>query len=240
MPPVPKPQSAGRGDRRRTLVIVLAVAAVAVVALVAGSLLLTRGGDGSKALETDSLAIVAGIPQDGTVLGRPTARLTMEQFEDIQCPYCKAYTDDAFPTIVKEYVRTGKLRIDFRGLSFVGPDSEKALKIVLAAGKQDKLWEVVGLFYENQGEENTDWVTDTLIDGVLAQVPGLDAERVKRDAASKDIADELAASSAQAQIYGLTGTPSFYLTPEGGKPYEITVALTPEAFRPALDDALKG
>ena len=109
----------------------------------------------------------------------------MLQFEDLQCPICKKYTDDAFPAIVDEYVRPGRVKIDFRGLAFLGPDSLKALRIAVAAGFQNKLWEVVGLFYENQGEENSGWVTDELIDEILAEVPGLDAAKVKADAKSR-------------------------------------------------------
>ena len=88
----------------------------------------------------------------------------MLQFEDLQCPICKQYTDNAFSAIVNEYVRPGRVKIDFRGLAFLGPDSLKALKIAVAAGFQNKLWQVVGLFYENQGPENSGWVTDALID----------------------------------------------------------------------------
>ena len=112
--------------------------------------------------------------------------MRMLQFEDLQCPICKRYTDDAFPAIVNEYVRTGRIKIDFRGLAFLGPDSLKALKIAMAAGLQNKLWQVVGLFYENQGAENSGWVTDSLIDQILAEVPGLDAAKVKVDAQERE------------------------------------------------------
>ena len=125
---------------------------------------------------------MAGIPQNGTVLGKAGTTVRMLQFEDLQCPICKRYTDDAFPAIVNEYVRTGRIKVDFRGLAFLGPDSLKALKIAMAAGLQNKLWQVVGLFYENQGAENSGWVTDSLIDQILAEVPGLDAAKVKVDA----------------------------------------------------------
>ena len=105
-------------------------------------------GDGHAGLDADveiePVALVAGIPQKGTVLGSSGTTVRMLQFEDIQCPICKRYTDEAFPAIVNEYVRPGRLKIDFRGLSFLGPDSVKALKIVMAAGLQNKLWQVVG------------------------------------------------------------------------------------------------
>jgi len=60
----------------------------------------------------------------------------------------------------------------------------KALRIALAAGNQNKLWEVVEAFYAKQGSENTGWVTDGLVDDVLASVPGLDAEKVKAELAA--------------------------------------------------------
>src|SRR5690349_18165332 len=207
MPPVPKPPTAKSG-RNRNLFLALAVAAVVVAALIAASVLRSGGDDGTGAAPTTeatatettggsapdpALALVAGIPQKGTVLGEAGTTVRMLQFEDLQCPICKRYTDDAFPAIVNEYVRTGRLKIDFRGLAFLGPDSLKALKIALAAGLQNKLWQVVGLFYENQGAENSGWVTDSLIDQILAQVPGLDAARVKVDAQGKEVANQIAA-----------------------------------------------
>ena len=242
MPPVPKPPAPKTG-RNRNLVIALSVAGVIVAALIAGSVLLTRGGgDTASTTGTGSapVSLVAGIPQQGTVLGSPEATVRMLQFEDIQCPVCKAYTDDAFPAIVEEYVRPGRVKLDFGGLAFIGSDSDKALRIAVAAGFQNKLWEVVGLLYENQGKENSGWVTDELIDEILAQVPGLDAAKVKAAANSPAVTTEIAAVKAKGEALAVTGTPSFFIVRGVNQPYQIQVPLTPEAFRPALDDALKG
>jgi len=242
MPPVPKPSAPGTG-RNRTLVIALAVAGVIVAALIAGSILLTRSGrDTASTTGTGNapVALVAGIPQQGTLLGNPEATVRMLQFEDIQCPVCKTYTDDAFPAIVEEYVKPGRVKLDFGGLAFIGSDSDKALRIAVAAGFQNKLWEVVGLFYENQGEENTGWVTDELIDEILAQVPGLDAAKVKADATGPAVTKEIAAVKAEGEVLAVSGTPSFFIVSGVNKPYQLQVPLTPEAFRAALDDALKG
>lgn len=254
MPPVPRPPTAAAG-RNRTIVIAVVVAAVVAAALIAGSLLLTRDDEGDAATTTETtstgttpsgstspaVTLVAGIPQNGTILGDPQATVRMLQFEDIQCPICKVYTDDAFPAIVDEYVKPGRVRIDFRGLAFLGPDSEKALRIAIASGFQDKLWEVVGLFYENQGEENSGWVTDELIDEILAEVPGLDAAKVKVDATGEAVTKEIQAVQAQATELKVPGTPWFFLGVGLNQPYEIQPkSLTPSEFRPALDDALNG
>jgi len=245
MPPVPRPPAAKTG-RNRNLVIAIAAAGLVAVALIAGSILLTRdSGKGSVATTTGStnaaVALVAGIPQKGMVLGNPEATVRMLQFEDFQCPICKTYTDDAFPAIVEEYVRPGDVKLDFRGLAFIGPDSDKALRIAVAAGFQNKLWEVVGLLYENQGAENSGWVTDDLVDEILAQVPGLDAAKVKADASSAAVTKEISAVQAEATALKVEGTPAFFLGIGLNQLYGIQPqSLTPSAFRPALDDALKG
>lgn len=251
--PVPKPPAAGKG-RNRNLVLALAAAGLVALALIAGSILFTRdsGNDSAPATTastgttpadtTDAaLALVAGIPQKGTVLGNSGATVRMLQFEDLQCPLCKEYMDNVFPAIVDEYVRPGLVKIDFRGLAFLGPDSDKALRVAIASGFQNKLWQVVGLFYEEQGEENSGWVTDQKIDEILAQVPGLDAAKVKVDAKSPAVTKEIAAVATEAEALKVPGTPSFYLAFGLNQPYQIQPrAYTPSEFRPAIDDALKG
>lgn len=257
MPPVPQPPNAKSG-RNRNLVIALVVAALVVVALIGASLLLTGGDstneaattatadttattDTTAATPTDpALTLVAGIPQNGTVLGKSGATVRLLQFEDLQCPVCKRYTDEAFPAIVNEYVRTGRIKIDFRGLAFLGPDSLKALKIAMAAGLQNKLWQVVELFYENQGAENSGWVTDSLIDQILADVPGLNAARIKVDAKSPKVANQIAAVQAQATKLEVQGTPWFYLAVGFNPPVNFQPgSFSPNEFRTPIDQALK-
>jgi protein-disulfide isomerase len=71
-------------------------------------------------------SLFAGIPQQGNVLGSPMARVTPVEYADLQCPYCGRWARDTLPALVRDYVRTGKLRIVFKGLAFLGPDSVKA------------------------------------------------------------------------------------------------------------------
>ncbi len=254
MPPVPKPPTAKNG-RNRSLGIAIAAAGLVAVALIAGSILFTRdSGEDTVATTTatptdtaptdtadGAVALVAGIPQKGTILGSPEATVRMLQFEDLQCPICKKYTESVFPAIVEEYVKPGRVKIDFRGLAFLGPDSDKALRIVVASGFQNKLWDVIELLYAQQGEENSGWVTDELIDEILAQVPGLDAAKVKVDAKSAAVTKEIATVQAEATALKVPGTPWFFIGAGLNEPYEIQPrSLMPSAFRPALDDALKG
>ncbi len=239
MPPVsktPKSKPNGSVASRRTVGIAVALIAVAVIALVGGSLLL---GGGSSKPKASTAADISGIKQQATVLGNPNAKVTMTLYEDLQCPICKEYTDAAFQGIVNRYVKTDKVKLDFHGMDFLGADSKTALRIALAAGKQNKLWDVVGLFYAEQGKENSGWVTDAKVDEILAKVPGLDAAKVKADAQSPEIEEQAAALQTQADASGVSGTPTFFLAIDKAAPYQISVqSFTPDAFAPALDDAL--
>jgi protein-disulfide isomerase len=99
------------------------------------------------------------------VLGSPDAPVTVVEYADLQCPFCAEWARRAFGEIVRDYVAPGRVRIEFRGLVFLGPDSEVALRTALAAGRQDRLWDVVHLLYANQGAENAGWVTQDLLEG---------------------------------------------------------------------------
>lgn len=141
----------------------------------------------------------AGIPQRGGALGRPDAPVTMVVYVDPQCPYCGEWERVAMPELAARYVRTGTLRVVVRGLHFVGPDSERALRLLDAAALQDRFFQTAGLLYWNQGEENTGWVTDRYLRSLAGSVPGADSDRLlaDRDAAAVDakmLADQQAAS----------------------------------------------
>jgi protein-disulfide isomerase len=189
----------------------------------------------------DSAALLTGIPQDGAVLGSPKARVTLVEYADLQCPYCGEFARNALPTLIAAYVRTGKVKLEFRGLAFVGPESEAALRASLAAGRQNQLWNFMHLVYENQGTENSGWVTDGFIRSAGGLVDGLDVTRLIADAHSTPVTDEIAAAQDHATRDGVNTTPSFFVGRTGGAMMRLEVrSLDPAAFRPTLDRLLKG
>jgi protein-disulfide isomerase len=232
----------GGGRGNRTLWIALGGAALVAVALIGGSLLLRGGDDDGSAAPggTGSTALVDDIPQNGTTLGNPDAPVTLIQFEDFQCPACRTYEEEAFAGIVEQYVRPGKVNVQFQGLTFLGPDSEKALRATLAAGEQGKLWQMQHLLYQNQGGENDGWVSDELIDE-LATTIGLDVEQLRTDMESQAVTDQVAAMQEKGNELGVQGTPSFFVSIDGGEPYAVQPeAFTVAAFSPIFEDALQG
>ena len=227
----------------RNMVIAAGGAALVIVALVAASLLLRGGDEADSATPTTTTptspsTLLDGIPQDRAVLGAEDATVTLIQFEDHQCPICKRYQEEGFPGIVEEYVRPGKVKIRFVGLAFIGPDSEKALLYTLAAGEQGKLWQFADALYANQGEENSGWVTDALLQQLAGEF-GLDWEKLKADADGAVTLQQANSMATEAEQRGVPGTPWFYVQIGDGEPYEVRPgSFAVEEFRQILDDAL--
>jgi protein-disulfide isomerase len=180
-----------------------------------------------------------GIRQHGNVLGSPTAPVRLVEFADPQCPFCAVYARDVLPTLIREYVRTGKVQLDFRGLAFLGPGSVTALRTATAAASENRMWNVLELVFRNQGAENA-WVTDELLRSIVAAA-GADADRVvaARDGAA--VGSTIDAWARQARTGGVRGVPAFFLARRGEPLRPLVVEkLTAPAFRAALDAALAG
>ena len=234
-------------SRNRFLVIGAVVLVVVVAAVVAGTLAASGGDDGGGATTgvelagaEETRALLEGIPQDGTAIGAPDAPVTLVEFADLQCPFCAQWATDAFPDLVEDYVRPGKLRIEFRGLTFIGPDSEKALRAALSAGEQDKLWHTVELLYQNQGAENSGWVSDELLDAVATSAM-LDAGPWRDGFDSAAVDQGIQSAAAEATTARINSTPSFLVGRTGGTLERVEVqSLDADALRPAIEQALAG
>ena len=166
--------------------------------------------------------------------------MTLVEYADLQCPYCGEFSRNALPSLVADYVRTGKVKLVFRGLAFVGPESDAALRGALAAGQQNRLWNFVHLLYENQGAENSGWVTDGFIRSVAGEIAGVDVTRLVTDSQSTSVTEAFAAAQQLAASDGVNSTPSFRVGRTGGALTALDVnSLDPAAFRPTLDELLK-
>jgi protein-disulfide isomerase len=226
-----------RARRWRLLAIAAAAALVLVVAAIALSARdgATAGAPSARATS----ALFAGIPEHGIALGRAGAPVTLEEYADLQCPYCRRFAATILPRVVRGYVRTGKVRLVFRNLAFIGPDSVNAARLAATAGEQNRLWPFVDRFYADQRAENTGYVTDAFLRSVARQVPGLDVPRALRAAGSPAALRQLEQSTGRAQRLGIDSTPSFAIQRRGGRPRPLAVdTLNAAAFTRALNAAL--
>jgi protein-disulfide isomerase len=212
--------AARRTRRLRLLFIVAGAAAVVVLIAIAVS---GGNGSGSKSNKITGAAQVSarfkGIPQRGLELGNPAAPVTFIEFADLKCPVCREYALSAFPTLVDRYVRTGKVKMVLELQHFVGNrdgDSERAARMGLAAGQQNKLWQFADLFYINQRDENETYANDVFLRRIASAVPGLDVNAALAAHNQAAISQQLSQASKQFDTAGFTGTPSFAVGKSGG------------------------
>ena len=241
--------SEARGRRRRQLwllgAVLAAAAAIVVVAIVVSS-----SGGGTKKLKTGSpppqaaqvAAMFKGIPQHGQTLGNPKAPVTLAEFADLKCPVCRAYTAEALPTLVRDYVRPGKLKIVFQPQTFVGSppgDSEHAARFALAAGLQNRMWQFAELWYDNQPDETTAYATDSYIRQIASGVRGLNIDRALRERNSAQVSRALDRTSSLFDSSGFGGTPSFLLGGNGRPLQALDATIDPSQFTGPIDQLLK-
>ena len=145
--------------------------------------------------------------------------MTLQYFGDLECPICKEFTLGALPLVIDKWVRSGKVRIEYRSLETATREPETFKKqqvAAYAAGLQNKMWYFIETFYHEQGEEDSAYVTEAYLDGLAQQVPGLNyAEWQKRRGDSK-LLSEVEEDAQAANSRGFTGTPSFLIGHSGG------------------------
>jgi len=238
--------------RRRRLRLLLAVLGVAA-AVVVIAIVVSGGGSDNTAKsrpaatqkasgaipgEKESAEMLDGIPQKGIYLGNAAAPVRVVEFADLQCPFCREYSLQVLPRIVQDYVRSGKVRIEFRNLSFLGKDSITAGRAASAAAQQNRLWDFVHTFYFNQGEENSGYVTPAFL-AKIYKASGVDAAKANAYAGTSAAEKPLAAADALADQLNVQSTPTIFVGKRGG-------ALTPVqadptdvgAYTSAIDGAL--
>jgi protein-disulfide isomerase len=202
--------------------VLLSLAAAVVVAVGLGAVIAAAGrSDSDPSVGTtlgnaaEASALFAGIPQQGPVLGRADAPATVVEFADLQCPFCREFAVESMPTLVEKYVRTGKARLEIRGLSFLGPDSERGVRAMLAAGQQNRLFDLMELLYYNQRAENSGWLSQDLIEAAARSFPKLDVARLVDDMDSASVSELVRAHADEAEEREVSATPTFFVGPTG-------------------------
>ncbi len=225
-----------RGKRLKRLGAAgLAAVAVAIVAAVASS---SGGAPAKPAPTTATASLFAGIPEKDGVAGSPDAKLTVTEYLDPQCPICAEAASSTVPTVVDDYVRTGKVKLAARTLHFLGPDSVRAARAAAGAERQGKLWPFLESFYARQGTENTGYVTDDFL-GDVSKAAGVDADKAIGQEDSAFATKRLDRANADAARLGIQGTPTLTVR-RGDGPERVLQAspLDPAAVAAELDAEL--
>jgi protein-disulfide isomerase len=231
------------GERRTRLLqfgagaMFLVIVAVVVLIVVNGNS--DSGGDAENLKEVAAVdSLVQGIPQQGLVLGDPKAKVELIEFGDLQCPVCKAYSEEFLPQIIEGQVKQGKAKIAFRNFTIIGPQSEPAGAAALAAGSQGRGWEYLELFYRNQGKENSGYADDEFLTAVAKGAGVKNIAEWNKDRKGAPFTGEVTETTEEAQRLGLTGTPSFAIKGPNSNGLELLgTPSAPEEIEEAIEKA---
>ncbi len=214
------------GDRRTRLLqlgagaVFLVIVAVVVLIVVNSS---SSGSGGDTKLEEIPVVdkLLKGIPQEKLELGDAKAPVTLYEYGDLQCPVCKAYSEEVLPAIIESKVKNGEVKIVFRNFLIIGPQSTPAGASAIAAGKQGRGWSYIELFYRNQGEENSGYVTPEFMEAVAKGAGVKDLAKWNEERENKEVIAEANKTSEEAKNFGFTGTPSFAIEGPGANGMEL-------------------
>ena len=159
------------------------------------------------------------------VKGPASAKITVIEFSDFQCPYCSK-GKDTIEAVAKMYPNDVKIAFKNLPLPFHN-EAMPSAKAALAAHKQGKFWEFHDALFANQGKLSASFYEET------AKKLGLNLEKFNADSNSPEIEAQIKAEMEVAQKNGIQGTPGFFV---GG--VAVKGAYPPEHFKKIIDRLL--
>lgn len=183
---------------------------------------------------------------DAPVLGDKNAKVTVLEFSDYECPFCKRHFDQTYPLIKKDYIDTGKVKLVFRNypLPFHEPMASVEANGALCAREQGGdivYYKIHDEMFKKTTSNGTGLSKDKL--WAIAQDLGLNVENFKACVEAEKFKQTIAKDSADGAAAGVSGTPSFLVgksDASGTFEGKILVGAQPySAFQSAIDEALK-
>lgn len=240
-------QERERRQRRLRMIGGVVLGAVAVVAI---AIAISSGGGGSSGLQTGAKLtatkatvnnLVAGIPQSGNTIGSPSAKVTVTEFGDLQCPICRDFALGAENELISKDVRSGKVKLTYRSLETAtgnGPNPGVFTTQQAAAGAsglQQRAWQYILLFYHQQGTEDTNYVNDAFLTGIAKQVSGLNFSKWSSDWHSPSVTSQVTADQQAASAKGFNSTPSIVVQGPKGQAQPIVGAVSYSDLEKAIN-----
>ena len=216
--------------------------AILIAALiVSGALFFTRGNGGGTArisgtAKEPAEKVDVKVGDSDHVLGNSNAKVTIVEFSDFQCPFCRRFWSEALPEIRKNYVDTGKARFVYKHFPLgFHAGAKPAAEGTECANDQGKFWEMHDKIFEEQEKQGSGTIQFTKQDvGKWAAAVGLNMSQfnqcVNSGKYSKLVEDDIAYGS---QL-GVSGTPTTFINGQrivGAQPFA--------SFKTVIDGLLK-
>ena len=205
--------------RRISWPIIGAIALVAVIVVVV-LIQLGRPKETTTADSNPYANLPKGITEEGLhYLGDANAQLTIREYEDFGCPNCRDFAANVEPSLLQDFIATGKVRLVSYPVAFVNNQSLPGAEAAACAAEQGKYWEFRHLLFANLGTQP--FVRNNLI--AMAGVAGANTDEFGQCLDQDRYLTEVIDKTRAANAFGITGTPTFEINGtryEGYRPYE--------------------
>lgn len=196
----------------------------------------------SSSVETENLDVrthgMISTTMGSSILGNPSAKITIVEFGDYQCHQCYNWFHNTKPTVFQNYVDTGKVNFVFMDLAFLGKDSPKASQASYCAEDQGKYWEYHNQLYTAQESQiDNGWANSERLKAFAFSL-GLDMNLFDSCLDSEKYTKRVQHNIAEAKKLGANGTPTFFIVGPDGQQQKLVGAQPYSAFKHVLDSMI--
>jgi protein-disulfide isomerase len=189
-------------------------------------------------IESAKITMDTFVSNGSPILGDPNSPITLVEFGDYQCHYCNVFFQTIEDDIIKNYVKTGKVKMIFKDYNIIGPDSINASHGAHCANEQGLFWEYHDILYSNWTGENNGWASPRNLT-IFAEEVNADMDKWTQCMNEKSHAITINESNDDARALELTGTPAFFVINSEGKVSKLFGAQPFEVFKKIFDNQLE-
>ena len=176
--------------------------------------------------------------QGSPIMGVSDAPVTIIEFGDYQCPNCKKWFLNTKPDIVTNYIDSGKAKLVFMDIAFLGKDSIPASIATYCAEEQGKYWDYHGFLYSNQLSIDNGWANSDSLKGYASNL-GLNMDMFVSCLDSAKYQKRVQFNTEEAQNNGVTGTPTFFIVGQDDVQEKVIGPQPFSVFKKIIEPMLK-
>ena len=189
-------------------------------------------------VESAKITMDTFVSNGSPILGDPNAPITLVEFGDYQCHYCNVFFQTTEDDIIKNYVKTGKVKMIFKDYNIIGPDSINASHGAHCANEQGLFWEYHDILFSNWTGENNGWASARNLT-IFAEEINADVDKWAQCMNEKSHSITIDESNNDARTLELTGTPAFFVINSDGQVSKLFGAQPFEVFKKIFDKELE-
>jgi len=187
---------------------------------------------------TEKPTIASFYDNASPILGDINAPLTLVEFGDYQCTFCKKFFHETEESILINYVETGKVKMLFKDFIVVNEDSVNAASAAHCANDQKMFWQYHSTLYNNWDGEGTGWASSEQLHQ-FASTLGLDMNEFSECMSQSKWKDLVLSSHADGRALGVDATPTFFIIDENNEVLKIVGSQRYDVFQEVFDSLLE-